>query len=74
MDRERGREAGMAFFVVTVLALVATVMVGTFLATSLSKVSHVEQEIAERSAFNAAEAGLNVIVAEVWRIYRNLPP
>ena len=67
-------ERGSAFFVVVILALTATVLIGAYLATSLAKVRHVEQEVKERSAFNAAESGLNAAIQSVWTLYRAQPP
>ena len=74
MHGKRRNEQGMAFFLVTLLALVTTIMVGAYLSASLGKVGHVELEIAETSAFNAAESGLNMAVNELWSYYRQRPP
>jgi len=66
MNRHAGfqvREKGSAFFVITIFAITSTVLVGAFLSTSLAKVRHVELRVAETSAFNAAESGLNAAIA-----------
>ena len=64
-------ERGSAFFIITILAITSTVVVGAFLSTSLGKVKHVEVRVAETSAFNAAEAGLNAAIGGVWTIYKS---
>ncbi|MHC4860920.1 MAG: hypothetical protein ACYTDY_12615, partial [Planctomycetota bacterium] len=73
MDHHAGfqvRERGSAFFVITIFAITSTVLVGAFLTTSLGKVRHVEGRVAETSAFNAAESGLNAAIAGVWAEYK----
>jgi hypothetical protein len=67
-------EKGSAFFIVIVLVLVAVVMVGAFLSGSLGKARHVNLQVAESRAFNAAESGLNALIATVWAKYLNSPP
>ena len=51
-------EKGSAFFIVIALALVAVVLVGAFLSGSLGKAHHVNLQVAESRAFNAARSGL----------------
>lgn len=70
----RPGERGIAFVAVTILAILATAMIGTFLATSLAKVRDVEQDVAEAGAFRAAEAALNQMIQEAWTQYRSQPP
>jgi cytoskeletal protein CcmA (bactofilin family) len=65
------REKGSAFFVITIFAITSTLLVGAFLSTSLAKVRHVELRVAETSAFNAAESGLNAAIARIWTIYKS---
>jgi hypothetical protein len=67
-------EKGTAFFLILILVIVSVTLVGAFLSTSLAKVRHTESRVAETSAFNAAESGLNVAAQEVWILYRDAPP
>jgi len=70
----RGEERGAAFFVVVLLSVAATVLIGAFFSTSLGKVRHVEQQVAENAAFNAAESGMNALIEQVWTLYKTSPP
>ncbi len=67
-------EKGSAFFIVTALAVVAVVLVGAFLTGSLGKARHVNLQISEGHAFNAAESGLNAMVAQLWGVYSGANP
>ena len=71
--RGRLEEKGSAFFLVVLLTVSATVLIGAQFTTSLGKARHVELELARRDAFNAAEAGLNAAVTRVWEMYRTAP-
>lgn len=67
-------EKGTAFFVVTALTVISTVLVGAFLSVSLGKARHVQQHEAETSAFQASESGLNAAIEGVWTVYRLTSP
>ena len=71
--REEWKERGSAFFLVVLMSVSATVLIGAQFTTSLGKARHVELELARRDAFNAAEAGLNAAVTRVWELYRTAP-
>jgi len=72
--RSGSGERGAAFFVVVLLTVMSVGMVGAFLATSHDKVRQVELQVADTSAFNAAESGLQVAIEDVWRIYKDANP
>jgi len=65
------RERGSAFLLVTILCISTVGIIGAFLMGSLDKVRHTELEVSRRSAFNAAESGLNLAIARAWSLYRN---
>ena len=68
------REQGSAFIIVILLSVMSVGMVGAFLSTSLDKVRDVELQVADTSAYNAAESGLQVAIEDVWRLYRDANP
>jgi len=70
----RGEERGSAFFVIMVLVVASILLVGTFLTTSQARVNDVELQVAETSAYNAAESGLNAVVEALWVTYRDADP
>lgn len=72
--RSPAEEKGSAFFIVTALVVVAVVLVGAFLKGSLGKAGHVNLQVAEGRAFNAAEAGLDALIADVFRFYSEAAP
>ncbi len=67
----RLRERGAAFLLITILSVSTVGIIGAFLMNSLDKVRHTELEVARRSAFNAAESGLNLAISRAWALYRN---
>jgi hypothetical protein len=63
-------QRGSAFFVVLILSLVSVVMVGVFMKTSIDRMRGVEVQAMENATYNAAESGLNMVIEEVWRTYK----
>jgi hypothetical protein len=68
------KERGTAFIVIMLLIVITVVIVGTFLSTSQARVREVTQQVADASAYNAAESGLNVVVETLWITYRDAEP
>jgi cytoskeletal protein CcmA (bactofilin family) len=70
----RNPEKGSAFFIVLLLSIASIVLIGAFLSTALGRVRDVELQVAESSAWNAAESGMNAIVEQVWATYTAASP
>jgi len=73
-ESRRVDERGAAFIIVVLLSVMSVGLVGAFLATSLDKVQAVELQVADTSAYNAAESGLAVAIEQVWQTYRSADP
>jgi hypothetical protein len=64
-------EKGAAFILVLVFVLSAVAVIGAFFTTSLAKVRHVDLQAAKADALLAAEAGINAIASQIFRVYRS---